>query len=88
MSELKTYEGFEDIPVYNFYKIAETSDMRWFYKDFRGDKSIKETQDFVSRYKAVYDARISYTNDVKSQEYYRKLPPVKLITGQWPPALR
>jgi hypothetical protein len=77
MAKQKTYEGFEDIPVYNFYKIAETSDMRWFYKKFRNDKSIEVTEDEISllyeKYKVIYDARIKYTNDVKSAEYYRKL---------------
>jgi hypothetical protein len=77
MSKIKTYLGFEDIPVYNFYKIAETSDMRWFCKKFRTNKDIKlsedETVDLTERYKEVYDDRVKYTNDVKTIEYYRKL---------------
>ena len=77
MGLMKTYMGFEDIPVNNFYKIAETGDLRWFYKSFLEDRSIK-TSDFqlkelAERYKNIYDARIKYTNDVKSTEYYRKL---------------
>lgn len=74
---MKTYLGFEDIPVYNFYKIVETSDMRWFYRDFRTERNIKVSDDdlknLIDRYKLVYDDRVKYTNDVKSLEYYRKL---------------
>jgi len=74
---MKTYLGFEDIPAYNFYKIAETSDMRWFIKKYRIDRTLgiskEEEIKLVSRYKEIYDERIKYTNDVKSIEYYRKL---------------
>tara|TARA_R110002167_G_scaffold241725_3_gene446982 strand:+ start:2246 stop:2923 length:678 start_codon:yes stop_codon:yes gene_type:complete len=77
MANLKTYLGFEDIPVYNFYKIAETGDMRWFYKKFRSNKDIEVSENDIfilsERYKEVYSARVKYTNDVKSIEYYRKL---------------
>ena len=77
MSLAKTYIGFEDIPVNNFYKIAETGDLRWFYKSFAEDRNIKlsenDFKDLSGRYKKVYDDRIKYTNDVKSTEYYRKL---------------
>jgi hypothetical protein len=77
MSKTKTYLSFEDIPVYNFYKISEDSDMRWFAKDFRGDRDIKlleeEIIELVERYKDIYDERIKYTNDTKTLEYYRKL---------------
>ena len=74
---MKSYLGFEDIPVYNFYKIAETSDMRWFYKKFRTNRDIqiseKENIALTLRYKEVYKKRVEYTNDLKTQEYYRKL---------------
>jgi len=77
MAKLKTYLGFEDIPVYNFYKIAETGDMRWFYKKFRSNKDIEVSEeDFITlseKYKSTFSDRIEYTNDVKSIEYYRKL---------------
>ena len=77
MSKNKTYLNFEDLPVYNFYKIVETSDMRWFYKKFRSEKDIVISEDEVfelaNRYKDIYDERVKYTNDVKSLEYYRKL---------------
>ena len=77
MAKLKTYLGFEDIPVYNFYKIAETGDMRWFYKKFRSNKNIEVSEeDFITlseKYKSTFSDRIEYTNDVKSIEYYRKL---------------
>lgn len=77
MSLNKTYIGFEDIPVNNFYKIAETGDLRWFYKSFSEDRLLRLSEvDAVSlaeRYKKVYDDRVKYTNDVKSNEYYRKL---------------
>jgi hypothetical protein len=77
MSKNKTYLSFEDLPVYNFYKIVETSDMRWFYKKFRGEKDteIDEEQinELSSRYKEIYNERVKYTNDTKSIEYYRKL---------------
>ncbi|WP_340156249.1 hypothetical protein [uncultured Winogradskyella sp.] len=73
----KTYLGFDDIPVNNFYKIAETGDLRWFYKSFYEDRGLKmsesETLNLAERYKSIYDDRIKYTNDVKSTEYYRKL---------------
>ena len=76
MAKLKTYLGFEDIPVYNFYKIAETGDMRWFYKKFRSNKNIEVSEeDFITlseKYKSTFSDRIEYTNDVKSIEYYRK----------------
>lgn len=74
---MKTYLGFEDIPAYNFYKITETSDVRWFLKKFRNNRDLviseEESIQLAERYKEVYDARIKYTNDVKSIEYYRKL---------------
>jgi hypothetical protein len=77
MGKVKTFLGFEDLPVFNFYKMAEAKDMRWFYKKFRTDKSIKieekETLELIERYKEVYDERIAYTNDVKTTEYFRKL---------------
>lgn len=77
MSKTKTYLSFEDIPVYNFYKISETSDMRWFYNKFRNDRSLiiskDETIELIERYKEIYDERIKYTNDTKTLEYYRKL---------------
>jgi len=77
MSKGKSFIGFEDIPVFNFYKIAETMDMRWFYKKFRSDKKIIITEEESSlltiRYKEIYDERIKYTNDIKTSEYYRKL---------------
>tara|TARA_R110000782_G_scaffold233959_1_gene320147 strand:+ start:2545 stop:3222 length:678 start_codon:yes stop_codon:yes gene_type:complete len=77
MSKNKTYLNFEDLPVYNFYKIVESSDMRWFYTKFRTDKDIevseKDIIDLSNRYKNIYDERVKYTNDTKSIEYYRKL---------------
>ncbi len=77
MSNNKIYLNFEDLPVYNFYKIVETSDMRWFYEKFRSDKDFiipeKEVGELATRYKEIYDERIKYTNDTKSLEYYRKL---------------
>ena len=77
MSKNKIYLNFEDLPVYNFYKIVETSDMRWFYEKFRSDKdftlSDDELLELAIRYKDIYDERIKYTNDTKSSEYYRKL---------------
>lgn len=80
MAKQLTYLGFEDIPVFNFYKIAETTDVRWFYKNFRSDRSIKisvdESLELLDRYKETYDERVKYTNDVKSIEYYRKLTEV------------
>ena len=73
----KTYLSFEDLPVYNFYKIVETSDMRWFYEKFRSDKDFTLSEDKLrelgDRYKNIYDERVKYTNDTKSLEYYRKL---------------
>lgn len=72
-----TYKGFEDIPVHNFYKIVEESDVRWFFKGYYKGKEIELSEDdeitLLDRYKKVYDDRINYTNDVKSKEYYRKL---------------
>lgn len=77
MSKNKIYLSFEDLPVYNFYKIVETSDMRWFYEKFRSDKDFTLSEDELlklsTRYKNIYDERIKYTNDTKSLEYYRKL---------------
>tara|TARA_R110000851_G_scaffold21039_1_gene63488 strand:+ start:340 stop:1017 length:678 start_codon:yes stop_codon:yes gene_type:complete len=77
MSKNKIYLSFEDLPVYNFYKIVETSDMRWFYEKFRSDKDFTLSEDellkLATRYKNIYDERIKYTNDTKSLEYYRKL---------------
>ena len=77
MSNNKIYLNFEDLPVYNFYKIVETSDMRWFYEKFRSDKDFiipeDEVVELATRYKNIYDERIKYTNDTKSLEYYRKL---------------
>ena len=77
MSKNKIYLNFEDLPVYNFYKIVETSDMRWFYEKFRSDKDFTLSEDellkLATRYKNIYDERIKYTNDTKSLEYYRKL---------------
>jgi hypothetical protein len=77
MSNDKIYLSFEDLPVYNFYKIVETSDMRWFYEKFRSDKdfilSDNEVIKLAIRYKGIYDERVKYTNDTKSAEYYRKL---------------
>lgn len=80
---MKKYLGFEDIPVYNFYKLAETSDMRWFYKKFRTDKSIvineAETSELLELYKEIYNDRVKYTNDIKTAEYYRKLNEVSSL---------
>ena len=77
MSNSKIYLSFEDLPVYNFYKIVETSDMRWFYEKFRSDKdfilSDDELLELATRYTDIYDERVKYTNDTKSLEYYRKL---------------
>lgn len=77
MGKQKTYLGFDDLPTYNFYKIAETTDVRWFYKSFRKNRNLELTDEesiiLIDRYKETYDARIKYTNDVKSAEYYRKL---------------
>ena len=77
MSKNKIYLSFEDLPVYNFYKIVETSDMRWFYEKFRNDKDFTLSEDelveLVTRYTDIYDERVKYTNDTKSLEYYRKL---------------
>ena len=77
MNKDKIYLSFEDLPVYNFYKIVETSDMRWFYEKFRTDKSLTLSDDelleLATRYTDIYDERIKYTNDTKSLEYYRKL---------------
>ena len=77
MSKNKIYLNFEDLPVYNFYKIVETSDMRWFYEKFRNDKdfiiSEDESLELITRYTDIYDERVKYTNDTKSLEYYRKL---------------
>jgi len=86
MAKLKTYEGFEDIPVYNFYKIAETTDVRWFYKEFKNDKSIEisdtDIVKLLDKYKETYDSRIKYTNDVKSIEYYRKLTEISNLESK------
>jgi hypothetical protein len=77
MGKQKTYMGFEDIPVYNFYKISDTSDFRWFYKKFYKEMTLELSQEelviLIQRYKDIYDERIKYTNDTKSLEYYRKL---------------
>ena len=71
------YLSFEDLPVFNFYKIVETTDMRWFYSSFRRDKSLKISKEEEAglglRYKEIYEDRVKYTNDIKTAEYYRKL---------------
>ena len=72
-----TYLGYEDITVKHFYKISETSDLRWFYKDYQGGES-KELKDsdakeLAERFKKIFVDRIEYLDDYKTKEYYRKL---------------
>ena len=72
-----TYLGYEDITVKNFYKISETSDLRWFYKDYEGidRKELKdsENEELAGRFKQIFIDRIDYLDDYKTKEYYRKL---------------
>lgn len=72
-----TYLGYEDIVTRNFYKISETSDLRWFYKDFDGSegKELKDEQtvELAARFKQIFLDRIDYLDDYKTKEYYRKL---------------
>ena len=75
-----TYLGYDDIAVKNFYKISETSDFNWFYKDFQGvdgkDFEDKESIKFAERFKQIFLDRIEYLDDHKTREYYRKLTEV------------
>ena len=72
-----TFLGYEDITVKNFYKISETSDLRWFYKDYEGidRKELKdsENEELAGRFKQIFIDRIDYLDDYKTKEYYRKL---------------
>ena len=72
-----TYLGYEDIAVKNFYKISETSDFNWFYKDFQGvdgkEFTDKENVTYAERFKQIFLDRIEYLDDYKTKEYYRKL---------------
>jgi len=72
-----TYLGYEDIIVRNFYKISETGDLRWFYKDYEGidGKELKDAQtvELGARFKQIFLDRIDYLDDYKTKEYYRKL---------------
>lgn len=74
---MREYLGYDSIPVYNFYKISETTDFRWFYKRYDGF-NIKELEDAVLldlaiRFKQIFVDRIEYLDDIKTKEYYRKL---------------
>jgi hypothetical protein len=72
----KTYIGFDDLPVYNFYQIIEYSDVRWFYKTFYKGSELKisETQEKMlsDRFQDIFSERLEYSNDLKSLEFYRK----------------
>ena len=74
---MKEYLGYDTIPVYNFYKISESNDFRWFYKKYDGH-NIEELKDealllLAERFKQIFLDRIEYLDDVKTKEYYRKL---------------
>jgi hypothetical protein len=77
MGKLKTYRGFEDLPVYNFYQIISERDFRYFYKGYLKGNSLEISEDeeleLVDRFQKVFDERVEYTNDTKTREYYRKL---------------
>ena len=78
-----TYLGYDDIAVKNFYKISETSDFNWFYKDFDGSegKELKsdELETLGARFKQIFLDRIEYLDDHKTKEYYRKLIEVENV---------
>ena len=82
MSKNKTYLNFEDLPVYNFYKIVETSDMRWFYKKFRSEKDIVISEDEVfelaNRYKDIYDERVKYTAFIMFSAFFLAFASLRL----------
>ncbi len=78
-----TYLGYDDIAVKNFYKISETSDFNWFFKDFEGvnGKTLKDKQieTLGARFKQIFLDRIEYLDDHKTKEYYRKLIEVENV---------
>lgn len=78
-----TFLGYEDIIVRNFYKISETSDFRYFFKDFDGvnnkELTNKENLTFADRFKQIFLDRIEYLDDYKTKEYYRKLNEVEIL---------
>ena len=78
-----TFIGYDDIIVKNFYKISETSDFNWFFKEFEGveGKKLTDKQNltFAQRYKQIFLDRIEYLDDVKTKEYYRKLNEVEIL---------
>ena len=57
-----TFLGYEDIIVKNFYKISETGNLRWFYKDYDGidKKELKkiQTTELSARFKQIFIDRI------------------------------
>ncbi len=75
-----TYLGYDDIAVKNFYKISETSDLNWFYKDYQGvngkELKDKDSIELSLRFKQIFLDRIDYLDDHKTREYYRKLTEV------------
>ena len=61
---MKEYLGYDTIPVYNFYKISESNDFRWFYKKYDGH-NIEELKDdalllLAERFKQIFLDRIEY----------------------------
>jgi len=78
-----TYLGYEDIIVRNFYKISETGDLRWFYKDYEGidreELKDSENEELAGRFKQIFIDRIDYLDDYKTKEYYRKLIEVENV---------
>ena len=68
-----TYLGYEDIVTRNFYKMSETNDLRWFFKDFdvSEGKELKDNEilTLVERFKQRLLDSINYLDDYKTKEY-------------------
>ena len=76
------YKGYRDLPTFNFYEIIETSNLNWFKKGYDGEEielTPDETESYLKRFHQIYEDRIAYLGDVKTEQYFKKLAEVNSL---------
>lgn len=80
------YKGYSDLPTFNFYEIIETANLNWFFKDYNGE-DVEMEQDvregFTQKMYDIYDERIEYLGDVKTEMYFKKLAEIDALQTKY-----